>query len=146
MRSNLLLITVLALLCLYSVSVKANGWGDDYNAALATAAKEHKNVLLDFTGSDWCPICIAIKKDVFNKPAFKEYADKNLVLVEVDFPQGKSQSIEVRKQNDRLQEQYKVEGLPTLILLDPQGKFIKQNLGYIPGGPKGFIDWVNSAK
>jgi thioredoxin-related protein len=126
--------------------VFANGWSDDYNAALATASKEHKNVLLDFTGSDWCGWCIRLKKETFDQPAFKEYADKNLILVEVDFPQGKSQSPEVKKQNNHLQEQYQVQGFPTLVLLDPQGKVIKQQSGYIPGGPKGFIDWVNSAK
>jgi thioredoxin-related protein len=126
--------------------VFANGWSDDYNAALATASKEHKNVLLDFTGSDWCGWCIRLKKETFDQPAFKEYADKNLILVEVDFPQGKSQSPELKKQNNHLQEQYQVQGFPTLVLLDPQGKVIKQQSGYIPGGPKGFIDWVNSAK
>ena len=121
-----------------------NGWSDDYKAALATAAKEKKNVLLDFTGSDWCGWCIKLKKETFDQPAFKDYADKNLVLVEIDFPQGKSQGPEVKKQNDALQQQYQVQGFPTLVLLDPQGKVIKQKSGYIPGGPKGFIDWLNA--
>jgi thioredoxin-related protein len=122
----------------------ANGWGDDYKAALATAAKENKKVLLDFTGSDWCGWCIKLKKETFDQPAFKDYADKNLVLVEIDFPQGKSQSPEVKKQNNALQEQYQVQGFPTLVVLDPQGKVIKQQSGYIPGGPAGFISWLNS--
>ena len=122
----------------------AAGWGDDYKAALATAAKENKKVLLDFTGSDWCGWCIKLKKETFDQPAFKDYADKDLVLVEVDFPQGKSQSPEVKKQNNALQEQYQVQGFPTLVVLDPQGKVIKQRSGYIPGGPKGFIDWLNA--
>jgi thioredoxin-related protein len=122
----------------------ANGWGDDYKTALATAAKENKKVLLDFTGSDWCGWCIKLKKEAFDQPAFKEYADKNLVLVEIDFPQGKSQSPELKKQNNALQEQYQVQGFPTLVVLDPEGKVIKRQSGYIPGGPKGFIDWLNA--
>ena len=65
-------------------------------------------------------------------------------LVEIDFPQGKSLSPEVRKQNDALQQQYNVQGFPTLVLLSPDGKVIKQQSGYIPGGPKGFIEWVSS--
>ena len=124
----------------------AAGWGDNYQEALATAAKENKKVLLDFTGSDWCGWCIKLKKETFNQPQFKEYADKNLVLVEIDFPQGKSLSAEVKKQNDALQEQYHVEGFPTIVLLNSQGKLIKQNSGYLAGGPKAFIDWVNAAK
>jgi len=131
---------------LITSSAFASGWGDDYKAALATAAKENKKVLLDFTGSDWCGWCIRLKKETFDQPAFKEFADKNLVLVEVDFPQGKTLANAVKMQNEGLQEQYQVQGFPTLVLLSPAGKVIKQQSGYIPGGPKGFIDWVNSAK
>lgn len=122
----------------------AGGWSDDYKAALATAAKENKKVLIDFTGSDWCGWCIKLKKGTFDQPAFKDYADKNLVLVEVDFPQTKSLSPEVKKQNDALQQQFQVQGFPTLVLLDSQGKVIKQQSGYIPGGPAGFIAWLNA--
>jgi len=143
---KLLPLHLVALLCLSTVSVRANGWGDNYQAALATAAKEKKNVLLDFTGSDWCGWCMKLKKEAFDQPQFKDYADKNLVLVEVDFPQGKTLAPAVKKQNDQLQEQYQVQGFPTLVLLNPQGKIIKQQSGYIPGGPKGFIDWVNAPK
>jgi protein disulfide-isomerase len=125
-------------------AVFAGGWGNDYQGALATAAKEHKNVLLDFTGSDWCPWCIRLKKDVFDQPAFQDYAAKNLVLVEVDFPQGKSLPTAVKAQNDQLQEKYAVQGFPTLVLLSPEGKILNQQSGYISGGPKGFLDWVNS--
>jgi thioredoxin-related protein len=127
-------------------ALAGEGWGTDYNAALASALKENRNVLLDFTGSDWCGWCVKLKRDTFDQPAFKEYADKNLVLVEIDFPQGKSQKPEVKRQNEALQQQYQVQGFPTLVLLDPQGKIIKQQSGYIPGGPKGFMDWVNASK
>ena len=68
----------------------AGGWGDDYKAALAAAAKDNRNVLLDFTGSDWCGWCIRLKRETFDKPEFKAYADKNLELVEIDFPQTES--------------------------------------------------------
>lgn len=136
---------LLSLLCAaIAAPAFAGGWADNYQQALATAAKENKKVLLDFTGSDWCGWCIKLKKETFDQPAFKDYADKNLVLVEVDFPQGKSLSPEVKKQNDALQNQYKVQGFPTLVVLDPQGKVIKQQSGYIPGGPAGFIAWLNA--
>jgi len=131
---------------LFATQAFAGGWGDNYKDALAAAAKDNKKVLLDFTGSDWCGWCIRLKKETFDQPAFKEYADKNLVLVEVDFPQGKTLPAAVKAQNDGLQEKYQVQGFPTLVLLSPDGKVIKQQSGYIPGGPKGFIDWVNSGK
>ena len=146
MTSFRLLPSLLIALFLPALPVMANGWVTDYNAALATAAKESKKVLLDFTGSDWCGWCIKLKKETFDQPAFKEYADKNLVTVEIDFPQRKTLDAQLQKQNSALQEQYQVQGFPTLVLLDPQGKVIKQQSGYIPGGPKGFVEWVNSGK
>jgi thioredoxin-related protein len=139
-RFLLLLLLAVAMIC----PAFAGGWSDDYKASLVEAAKEHKNLLLDFTGSDWCGWCIRIKRETFDQPAFKEYANKNLVLVELDFPQGKSQTPEVKKQNEALQQQYQVQGFPTLVLLTPEGKVIKQQSGYIPGGPKGFVEWATS--
>ena len=136
----------LAAISLTLLPAFAGGWGDNYQQALSTAAKENKKVLLDFTGSDWCGWCIKLKKETFDQPQFKDFADKNLVLVEVDFPQGKSLSPEIKKQNDSLQEQFHVKGFPTIVLLNAQGKILKQNSGYLPGGPKAMIEWVNSAK
>jgi protein disulfide-isomerase len=146
MNSVLRLLSVILSLTFCAAAMASEGWGVDYNAALTTAAKENRKVLLDFTGSDWCGWCIKLKKETFDQPQFKEFADKNLILVELDFPQRKSLPVGVKKQNDMLQEKYSVQGFPTLVLLDPQGKVIRQNSGYIPGGPKGFIDWVNTAR
>ena len=123
----------------------SDSWGTDYKAALEKASKENKSVLLDFTGSDWCPWCKKLQKDVFSQDAFKEYAKKKLVLVEVDFPRGKEQSEELKAQNQALQAQYHVQGYPTLILLDPQGKILKQYTGSFDA-PSAFISWVEGEK
>jgi thioredoxin-related protein len=121
-------------------------WQTDYKAALAEASKENKMVLLDFTGSDWCGWCIKLVKDTFSQPEFQKFADKHLVLVELDFPNGKPQSPEVKLQNHQLSEKFGVEGFPTLVLLDSKGKEVARNVGYLAGGPEAFIKWVEAAK
>src|SRR3954452_691167 len=88
-------------------SAAKEGWTENYEAARAQAKKENKKVLLDFTGSDWCPWCIKLDMEVFSKPEFKEYAAKHLVLVEVDFPQRSKQSPATKKQNEALQAKYR---------------------------------------
>ena len=118
------------------------GWMTDYKKALQQAHEEKKDLLLDFTGSDWCTFCKRIHNDIFMQPSFINFAKKNLILVEVDFPQDKKQSDDLKKQNADLQNQYGVEGFPTLILLDPNGKIIKKSVGYMQGSPEGFIKWV----
>jgi thioredoxin-related protein len=121
-------------------------WKTDYPAALAEAAKQGKMVLLDFTGSDWCGWCIKLQRDTFSKPAFQKFAEQSLVLVELDFPRGKVQSDELKRQNEELAEKFEVQGFPTLVLLDPQGKEAARNVGYLPGGPEAFIQWAESAR
>src|SRR5213080_3898337 len=94
---------VLALgLTLFATASFAAEWRSDYDNALADAKASNKYVLLDFNGSDWCGPCIEMKKVVFSKPAFLTYASKNLVLVDVDYPQRKKLSDKVTKQNARL--------------------------------------------
>jgi protein disulfide-isomerase len=138
-------IGLLAALALAGVNAAASEWLTDLPKAQAKAKEEKKMVLLDFTGSDWCGWCIKLHKEVFSTPEFAEYAKKNLVLVEVDFPNKKKQSAELKKANDALQKKYSIEGYPTIIVLNGEGKKIGK-LGYMPGGPKAFIAELEKVK
>ena len=105
-------------------------WQTNLETAKQQAKKEDKVVLMDFTGSDWCGFCIRLKKAVWDKPEFAKYAEKNLVLVELDFPHNKKLPAEVSKQNNTLQDKYKVEGFPTVVVLDGDGKELGRMEGY----------------
>ena len=128
-----------------TAALAAGGWDDDYDKALAKAKAEKKMVLLDFTGSDWCPWCIKLDGEVFSKADFKSYAKDNLVLVEVDFPNGKRQTKKLKQQNDKLKEEFGVKGFPTVIVLNSEGKKVGQ-LGYQEGGPKPFTAKLDELK
>ena len=95
------------------------GWSTDLNKALEKAKAENKSVLVEFTGSDWCPPCIAMRKNVFSKKEFVTAASKKFILVELDFPKGDK---DLKEKNQPLAEQYKIEGFPTVILLGADGK------------------------
>jgi thioredoxin-related protein len=119
-------------------SAAASGWLDDYHKAQQEAKTSNKLLLLNFTGSDWCGWCIKLDKDVFSQAEFKEYASKNLVLLELDFPwpgraRWQEQAAELKKQNQDLARQYDVHGFPTLIVLDGNGQEIRRFEGYLPG-------------
>jgi thioredoxin-related protein len=123
-------------------AVDANLWQTNYKQALAQAAKENKQVLLDFTGSDWCPYCIQMDREVLSKSQFENFASKNLVLVKLDYPRKKKLPASETQQNDQLQQQYSIEGYPTYVLLDSRGKEVKRVIGYVDGGPSAFIKWI----
>ena len=136
----LCLLTCFAVLQLKAAEV----WTTDVPKAQAEARADKKLVMLDFTGSDWCGWCIKLHKEVFDTPEFAEYAKKNLVLVEVDFPH-KKQPTALKKTNAALQAKYQVEGYPTIIVLNGDGKKVGQ-LGYMKGGPKAFIAELEKLK
>lgn len=118
-------------------------WTTDYRAALAQAKEENRQVFLFFTGSDWCGWCKRLEAEVLSTPEFQTYAKKKLILVKLDFPRRTPQSSQVKQQNQRLQEQYQIEGYPSIVVLNSRGKTIGQ-LGYQPGGPKPFVDQLKS--
>ena len=95
------------------------GWSTDLDKALADAKAGKKSVLVEFTGSDWCPPCIAMRKNVFSKKEFVQAASKNFILVELDFPKADK---ELADKNKPLAEKHKIEGFPTVILLNSEGK------------------------
>jgi protein disulfide-isomerase len=117
-------------------------WQTDFAVASKQAAQEHKYILLDFTGSDWCPWCIKMDKEVFDQSQFSVFALKNLVLVKVDFPRKAAQSPAEKSQNEELAKKYAIEGFPTYILLDSSGKEVRRQVGYLQGGATSFIDWL----
>jgi len=120
-------------------------WMTDLPKAEAKAKAENKIVMMDFTGSDWCPWCIKLDKEVFSTPEFVEYAQKNVVPVQVDFPRRKQQSADQKKANQALQRKYQIRGYPTVVVLSPTGKKLGE-LGYQPGGPKPFIAKLNKLR
>jgi protein disulfide-isomerase len=118
-------------------------WRTDYRAALAEAKEHDRHVFLFFTGSDWCGWCMRLQKEILTTPEFARYAEEKLVLVEVDFPREKSQAPALKKQNAALQRAFQIEGYPTVVVLDADGKAVGR-LGYQEGGPKPFVHQLQS--
>ena len=114
-------------------------WQTDYKKAQDEAKTNKKLLLVDFTGSDWCGYCIRLNREILSKPQFKDYANKNLVLVEIDFPRTKQQSATLREQNVRLAQEYRIEGFPTIVVLNGEGKKVWRYDGYFSDGAEAFI-------
>lgn len=115
------------------------GWTHDMAAAMKQAKEEKKDLLLDFTGSDWCGWCIRLNEEVFSQEAFKAEGPKHFVLVELDFPNDKSNlSEETQKQNEEWSQKLSVRGFPTIFLTDADGRPYAQT-GYQDGGADKYV-------
>lgn len=123
---------------------KALVWYDDFQEANKIAEKEGKTIFAFFTGSDWCGWCKRLQRDVFAKKEFIEWANKNVVLLELDFPRRTKLDPKIAKQNQELASVFKVRGYPTVWMFNavqnPTTKQVNLNtygsLGY-PRGEKG---------
>jgi thioredoxin-related protein len=139
---------LLLLFCLvYAAGSKAQT--GNWQQALTAASSEHKNVLLIFSGSDWCIPCIRMEKEVFEKEAFDHYAKQHLVVVHADFPRLKKHQLpkDQQKQNEALAEQYNKQGsFPFTVLVDASGKVLKEWEGVVASSPKQFIDQLEAPR
>lgn len=121
----------------------AGEWITDYQQALKYAVELKRPVLINFTGSDWCGWCIKLSKEVFTQEAFLAFAKNNLVLLKIDFPQKIKQTPEEQKANQALAEKYEIQGYPTIVLVDSEGKEIKRT-GYKEGGSDKYVEHLRT--
>ena len=122
-----------------SAMAAGEAWTSDFEAAKKQATDGKKSLLLEFTGSDWCPPCKRLNQEVFSQEAFVTGVKDKLVLVKLDFPRDKSKISEATMaQNDALQEKYSITGYPTILLADEQGKPFAKT-GYRPGGAEEYV-------
>ena len=133
------LIALSALFALSSSLLAGEGWMGNIEKALEIAKKEKKQVLIDFTGSDWCPPCIALHRRVLSTKAFHDFAKNRFVLVSVDFPRNKTQPDNLRQANAILAREFRVEGFPTVILVDANGTELHRVTGYTNQSPAQYI-------
>lgn len=132
-------LSLLACWAVWQVNAAEEAWLTDLSKAQTQARADHKMVLMDFNGSDWCAPCKALRKNVLSSPEFMEYAKKNLVLVDVDFPKHKALPAGQQQANDALAQKYGVDGFPTIVVLNSDGKEIKKSAGYDGQNAKEFI-------
>ena len=120
-------------------------WETDFNKAKHQAQNEHKYILLNFSGSDWCGPCIKMHKEIFESEVFDQYAKSNLILVNADFPRLKKNQLSKEQQykNDQLAEMYNKEGkFPFTLLLTADGKVLRSWDGNPHLSADGFVNEV----
>ena len=127
------------------LSVFASGkqWMTNLEAAMKLSKKSGKPILIEFSGSNWCPPCMMLNKNVFSKKIFKDFAKKNLILVLMDFPRPSNQTDKQKKYNNNIARKYKIQFFPTVLLLDSKGKVIVET-GYSGEDAQKYIEFLKS--
>lgn len=92
-------------------------WLTDLDSAIRQAKAENKPVFVDFR-ADWCTICRELERNVFPRPEIGALLEK-MVPVKIDATTS-TEAVE------KVLQQYSVIGLPTLIILSPEGEEIHE--------------------
>lgn len=138
------LVFVVAVMVLSSFT----NWQNNLQQAEQTAAKEHKYILLNFSGSDWCGPCIRMHKEIFDNADFQQFASSALVMVNADFPRNKKNQLSKEQQalNNKMADAYNSQGsFPYTVLLDANGKLVKAWDGYPKEDVPSFIEDIKEA-
>lgn len=135
--------TALALLGFLMLSFTS--WETNFEKAKTIAAKEHKFILLNFSGSDWCGPCIRMHKELLENDAFQQFAHEKLVMMNADFPRQKKNQLakDLQKQNDQLADKYNAKGsFPFTAILDEKGNVLRSWDGLPKESPEAFLQEV----
>ncbi len=139
---KVLFIVVALILCAFT------SWHNNLDEAKQLASQEHKYILLNFSGSDWCGPCIRMHKEIFDDASFQQFADSSLIMANADFPRNKKNQLPKEQQalNDKMADAYNRQGsFPYTVLLDPNGKVIKAWDGYPKEDVPSFIEDIKQA-
>ncbi len=136
-------------LSIKNVSAQELTWYNDINLAMSAANKEHKPILMFFTGSDWCVWCHRLQDEVFKQPDFIKWAKDSVILMEVDFPRQNNLPAQIQNQNNHLKQEFGITGFPIVWFVNASKKdsdIVYDKIGstgYLAGGPS---VWIKAAK
>jgi len=139
---NVLFVVITMILCSFT------NWHNNIDEAKQAAAKEHKYIILNFSGSDWCGPCIRMHKEIFDDSSFQQFASSALIMVNADFPRNKKNQLSKEQQalNDKMADAYNKQGsFPYTLLLDADGKVLKAWDGYPKEDVPSFIEDIKQA-
>ena len=131
---------------LVPITMFSQNWKSNFEEAKAEAIKQEKNILLVFSGSDWCAPCIKLDKNIWQSEEFKKYSDQNYILYKADFPKKKANQLSdaLKNQNNVLAEKYNQNGnYPLVVLLDKNGKVLGMT-GYKNVSPNDYLEILKS--
>lgn len=142
MKSLVTMVLILGL----SLNSFSQDWLTNLEQTKISASNENKNIILVFSGSDWCAPCIKLEKKIWESSEFQNEAKKHWVLLKADFPRKRSNKLskEQTKENEKIAELYNKNGyFPLVVVLNPKGEILGST-AYKEYSPKEYIKHLHS--
>ncbi|TXN35012.1 thioredoxin family protein [Flagellimonas hymeniacidonis] len=133
--------------CLFFGSLHAQQWQESFDDAVKLANEEDKPIVLVFSGSDWCPPCIRLKRNILDSEDFKAYASSHYIMYNADFPRKKKNLLPLDKlnANKSLAEKYNPKGhFPLVVVMNKQEMVLGKTGFDRKASPEKYISKLNS--
>lgn len=121
-------------------------WKYNFEEAKELAKQQDKNIILIFSGSDWCAPCIKLEKNIWESEVFQKESVEKWILVKANFPRKKVNQLseEQSNHNRNLAEKYNIDGsFPLVVLLDNTGKVLGK-MGFKNVPPEEYIKMIHA--
>lgn len=99
-------------------------WRTDYDSALKEARRSGKPVFVDFY-TDWCVACKYLDRTTYRDPKFVR-ASRSWVMVKLNSEKG-ARNVQITQKN-------RIDGFPTMVMVDGHGKNLNKVVGAYPTG------------
>ncbi|RTL13215.1 MAG: thioredoxin family protein [Flavobacteriaceae bacterium] len=136
----------LSILLLFSAFSFSQDWKYNFEEAKQIASEEGKNIIIVFSGSDWCAPCIKLDKNIWQSEVFQKEASKEWIIVRADFPRKKANTLskEQTEHNRMLADKFNQEGsFPLVVILDKNGKLLGK-MGFKNVSPEEYIKMIHA--
>lgn len=136
----------LSILLLFSAFSFSQDWKYNFEEAKQIASEEGKNIIIVFSGSDWCAPCIKLDKNIWQSEVFQKEASKEWIIVRADFPRKNANTLskEQTEHNRMLADKFNQEGsFPLVVILDKNGKLLGK-MGFKNVSPEEYIKMIHA--
>mgnify|MGYP006431881425 CR=1 FL=1 len=114
----------------------------DFQQLVEASKEARKPLVMLFTGSEWCPPCQKMARDIFATEKWRTFVDEGMHFVVYDFPRGGGASDAEAERRRAMAERFNIEGFPTLITIDPEDGEMRRRVGFHGGEASEYIDWI----
>lgn len=123
------LIIFLLQLSMLNAFGQTTNWFTDKDEAIEFATANKAQILMVFSGSDWCRPCMKFKKDILENQAFAEFGSDRLAVLYLDFPAKKKNKLSEKQtvHNEALAEKFNKSGLfPNVLLVNNEFEILSR--------------------
>ncbi len=111
-------------------------WYRNYSDAVATSQSTSKPILILFTGTNWCPACMKLERQVLTRPEFSQAVGQRFVFLKAEFPDYSEDAV-LRSPYKPLLDRYNVDAFPTMVIVNANGQKL-YTVNYRDGGPQAY--------